>query len=121
MDTVCKKHDEYLKLAFPKTLRKVKSGSTRGLLPSYLDMVKEKDLSIPDVRVRSGGRDSNVREDYGIEGLQIQSGISDRQVTELDKILMFLEGKRTSSRSDCIIDRGLRNTSRFMFLRTEFQ
>ena len=43
-----KRHEEYLKLAFPKTLRKVKSGSTGLFLPVCLDMLNRNDLTVSD-------------------------------------------------------------------------
>ena len=48
------KHNDYLKLAFPKTLLKVKSGSTGDFLPVCLDMLKGNDLAMPDSRSRLG-------------------------------------------------------------------
>ena len=50
------KAQQYLKLAIPKTLRKVKSGSTRGFLPVCLDIVKGNDLTVSDTRVRRGDK-----------------------------------------------------------------
>ncbi len=43
-----KRHKKYLKLAFPKTLLKVKSGSTGVFLLVRLDMLKEKNFTILD-------------------------------------------------------------------------
>ena len=58
-----RKRNRYLKLAFPKTLRKVKSGSTRGFLPARLDMLKGEDLTNPDIRIRPRNRGFNGREE----------------------------------------------------------
>ena len=54
-----KKSNKYLKLAFPKTLRKVKSGSTRGFLPACLDILKGNDLTVSGTTIRPGHRDGN--------------------------------------------------------------
>ena len=48
------KHNNYLKLAFPKTLLKVKSGSTGDFLPVCLDMLKGNGHAISDTRSRLG-------------------------------------------------------------------
>ena len=48
------KHNNYLKLAFPKTLLKVKSGSTGDFLPVCLDMLKGNGHAISDSRSRLG-------------------------------------------------------------------
>ena len=49
-----KNHKDYLKLAFPKTLRRVKSGSMGFFLSVCLDMLKGNDLTISDARSRPG-------------------------------------------------------------------
>ena len=51
-----KRHNEYLKLAFPKTLLKVKSGSTGVFILVRLDMLKGNDFTILDTRSRHGHR-----------------------------------------------------------------
>ena len=52
-----KNDSRYLKLALPKTLRKVKSGSIGVLLPACLDMRKGKNLTISGTRNRPGHRE----------------------------------------------------------------
>ena len=57
------KRNRYLKLAFPKTLRKVKSGSTRDFLLARSDMLKGDNLTVPDTRIRPGKGGSNASDE----------------------------------------------------------
>ena len=58
------KRDKYLKLAFPKTLRKVKSGSASDFLPARSDMLNGGNLTIPDTRIRPGNRGFNASNEW---------------------------------------------------------
>lgn len=71
----------YLKLALPKTLRKVKSGSTGVLLPACLDMRKGNNLTVSGTRNRPGHREGKYLGKMITSGGQAQSKAYPRQMS----------------------------------------
>ena len=72
----------YLKLAFPKTRRKVKSGSTGVLLLVYLGMLKENDLTTTDTRSCTACRECRYVENQSERDLGLKTAPQTNELLE---------------------------------------